>query len=350
MARGRMLVRTISTNPQVAALADSAGLSGVLIFTWLIPWIDVAGRMIVSPARLKYLVFPSLPEIDLDEIELALVASHNSGLLVLYKSQNEYCAWFPGFTDCQRGLRRNRENPSEIVACKHEDTPQCKLPLTVIEKLEDIQEDTISECNRRHKLALSRAKVRTFAHKLKSKSNIIHSPVQNGTASDVLAVFAHYRTYHPRAFKNPKSTSKEWKAIKARLAEGSTVDDLCLAIDGCHRSPWHQGRNDRKTKYDSLELITRSGSKVIEFIALAEQHPASSQPSGEGAELARVRELVQPLLRRYRVQAPIAKELRRATEVGIEKCEATMAKLRVGSTGGVLGWKEIFRLIDEENA
>ncbi len=87
----------------------------------------------------------------------------------------------------------------------------------------------------------------------------------NGTV-DIHAVFNHYKTHHPRAHRKPNSKSKEWKAIKARLADGYTVDDLKAAIDGCHRSPFHQGDNEKGIKYDSLELIMRDSSKVTQFM------------------------------------------------------------------------------------
>ena len=73
----------------------------------------------------------------------------------------------------------------------------------------------------------------------------------------VVLVFNHYRKYHPRAHKKPSSKMQEWKKIQTRLAEGYSVEDLCLAIDGCHVSPYHMGENERSRKFDSLELIVR---------------------------------------------------------------------------------------------
>jgi len=91
---------------------------------------------------------------------------------------------------------------------------------------------------------------------------------QGAPGADVRLVFDHYRTYHPRAHRKPKATSKECRLIKARLDEGYSVDDLTAAIDGCHRSPFHQGDNDRGKKFDSLELIVRDGSKVQQFMEI----------------------------------------------------------------------------------
>jgi hypothetical protein len=88
--------------------------------------------------------------------------------------------------------------------------------------------------------------------------------------SDVLAVFAHYRTHHPRAFLTPKKNSKEWKLIRARMAEGYGAEDLKRAIDGNHVSPFHCGENERGAKYNSLELIVRDGGKVQTFIEALE--------------------------------------------------------------------------------
>lgn len=91
----------------------------------------------------------------------------------------------------------------------------------------------------------------------------------------VIEVFAHYRTYHPRAFPRPAMASKEAQLIRARLKEGSTVEDLKLAIDGYHRSPYHCGQNDSGTKYQGLELIVRNGSKVAKGIDFASQYQAA---------------------------------------------------------------------------
>lgn len=87
---------------------------------------------------------------------------------------------------------------------------------------------------------------------------------------EIRAVFAHYRKYHKRAAPNPNSKSKDWQLIRARLNEGYSVADLCLAIDGCHRSAFNQGDNDRGKRYDALELIVRNSSKVTQFMDLAE--------------------------------------------------------------------------------
>ncbi len=99
------------------------------------------------------------------------------------------------------------------------------------------------------------------------------------TREDVLLVFSHYRKFHPHAHPSPQSNSIEWKAIAARMAEGYSVEDLCKAIDGCHRSPFHLGQNESGTKHTGLRIVVRDGSQIANFIAMANNPtPCPTQP------------------------------------------------------------------------
>ena len=90
-------------------------------------------------------------------------------------------------------------------------------------------------------------------------------PKKQRGSSDVRAVFGHWKRVmgHPDA----KLTREREAKVKARLAEGYTVEQLNGAVDGCKASPHHMGRNDTGTIYDDLELICRSGGKVESFVA-----------------------------------------------------------------------------------
>jgi hypothetical protein len=83
------------------------------------------------------------------------------------------------------------------------------------------------------------------------------------------AVISHYQSYHPRA----RPGAKERKKIRDRLKERHSVEDLCKAIDGCHRSPHHCGQNERGTKYQSLELIMRDASHIQQFLEVPSDPP-----------------------------------------------------------------------------
>ncbi len=98
---------------------------------------------------------------------------------------------------------------------------------------------------------------------------------------DSLAVFEHWQGV--MGHRTAKLDAKRVKAIKGRLKDGYTVDDLCRAIDGCKLSPHHQGKNDAGTIYDDIELICRDGPHVDNFRKIAERG-APSQPKKSFAE------------------------------------------------------------------
>lgn len=85
--------------------------------------------------------------------------------------------------------------------------------------------------------------------------------------NSVEVLVLHYQSYHPKA----RAGDKERAKIRARLREGYTVEELKIAIDGCHVSPYHSGNNDDGRKYQNLELILRDATKVNQFIELAAQ-------------------------------------------------------------------------------
>lgn len=62
-----------------------------------------------------------------------------------------------------------------------------------------------------------------------------------------------------------KLTKDRQSCIVARLKESYTVAHIMQAIDGCKRSEFHMGKNDKATVYDDLTLICRSGSHIEKF-------------------------------------------------------------------------------------
>lgn len=85
---------------------------------------------------------------------------------------------------------------------------------------------------------------------------------------DVQAVFSYWQTQ--RGHERAKLDDKRKKAIKARLKDGYTVGDLCLAVDGISKSSYHMGQNDSRSVYDDIELICRTAVNVDKFVKLAD--------------------------------------------------------------------------------
>lgn len=93
-------------------------------------------------------------------------------------------------------------------------------------------------------------------------------------ASQVNEVFEFWRNTLGKDSRT-KLTQKRSSKVKARLKDGFTVAELCQAIEGCAKSPFHMGQNDTGAVHDDLELICRDDSKVKRFIGIANQ---SAQP------------------------------------------------------------------------
>lgn len=123
------------------------------------------------------------------------------------------------------------------------------------------------------------------------------------TPESVLAVFNHWSIImgHTRA----RMDLKRAQVIRERMRDGYTIEDLCLAIDGCAASAFHMGENDRRQVYDSITLILRDADHVDKFIRAGEtahkmiqqrqervekEEAAKAPPSPE--EIEKVRELL----------------------------------------------------------
>ena len=70
--------------------------------------------------------------------------------------------------------------------------------------------------------------------------------------------------FHSRKIRH----QKKFDAIKARLLERYTVEQIIAAMEGGRGSPFHMGQSDPGIVYDDLTLICRNGAKLKFFINL----------------------------------------------------------------------------------
>lgn len=112
MAKGRLLMKKITADERVAQLP----LEAQLLFTWMIPHLDIEGRITGNPRLLKQQVVPHFDWLDeqvdgyLNHMESLVKNSH--GLIERWESEGVRVVFFPGFEDEQGPLRRDREAPS----------------------------------------------------------------------------------------------------------------------------------------------------------------------------------------------------------------------------------------------
>lgn len=85
-------------------------------------------------------------------------------------------------------------------------------------------------------------------------------------------IFDHWKVVHehPQAKLDAKRTKLIRKALKLY-----SPDDLKRCVDGYRRSPWHQGKNDRKQVYDDIELMLRDAKHIDEGIKLLDKPEAT---------------------------------------------------------------------------
>lgn len=67
-----------------------------------------------------------------------------------------------------------------------------------------------------------------------------------------------------------KMNAKRLAAVRARLKEGYTEDDLVAAVHGISKSAWHCGDNPSRKRYDDLLVAIRDGERVEKFRDLYE--------------------------------------------------------------------------------
>lgn len=158
--------------------------------------------------------------------------------------------------------------PSESLLPAHPDDPYGALPVVVA--LAKFREDSLSDSLSPHPSRVGARSVPVVG--------VNQSPSEK-TEVDARALFEYWqsRCSHPGA----KPTRDRLVKVRARLAEGYTAEQVRLAIDGAARGAFV---NEQGRRFDDLELICRSGSKLESFI-----DRATSNGNGRSARPAQAR-------------------------------------------------------------
>jgi len=106
-------------------------------------------------------------------------------------------------------------------------------------------------------------KSRVDKSRVDSKEVVTTPSAKANPASDL---FKYWCDVMGKNLSTSKLTAKRDKAIKARLKEGYTVEQIKQAIDGCRNDPFSMGQNDRQKPFNDIELICRTGEKLESFM------------------------------------------------------------------------------------
>ena len=111
MADGRILSKRISRSSKVAALSSDTSR---MFYSWLIPYLDVEGRLEADTKLLKADIAPLLDHITAETIQNILNELNSIGLIQLYEIDNIQYLQLVKFDELQKNLRKDRETPSKI--------------------------------------------------------------------------------------------------------------------------------------------------------------------------------------------------------------------------------------------
>ena len=96
-----------------------------------------------------------------------------------------------------------------------------------------------------------------------TNNQVKEKPSANANLS--FELFSYWCDVMGKSISTSKLTPKRDKAIKARLKEGYTTEQIKAAIDGCRNDPFSMGQNDRQKPFNDIELICRTGEKLESY-------------------------------------------------------------------------------------
>lgn len=277
MARIRTIKPEFYSSPQVV----NCSLPARLLFIGLWSFSDDAGIHPASALRLKMQVFPSDPFIEEQILEWV-----NELIAVKLIREYEFGGeryWQVAGWHHQRIDKPNYRYPlpeSSTLASRVDDevsknqhgqlkensANSCR---DVNERVASIRPRNVMECNVKKRNNKQQCQVSSETLPLSISENNPNLPALTDkqaaeAKSKVNEVFEHWKTTmaHPRAKLDKKRTTKIQQALKL----GYTVEDLKYAIDGCASNSFNMGENDRKQRYDGIELILRDAEHIEGFI------------------------------------------------------------------------------------
>ena len=108
MPEGRMIKRVISESKKLGRLKSD---SPRLLYSWLIPWLDVEGRHSADPEIIKGHIFPKVHSMTIKKIERLLQELNDEKLIILYSFDGEV---YLEFKKTIQKIDRTREAKSSI--------------------------------------------------------------------------------------------------------------------------------------------------------------------------------------------------------------------------------------------
>jgi hypothetical protein len=226
MADGRMLSKRVTRSNKIADLSSDTAR---MIYSWLIPYTDVEGRMEADPRLLKADIAPLLDHITPTVINNVLHELHKIGLILLYSAGEESKKYLQvtKFEENQKNLRKDREAPSRIPAPSPAKV-RSKSGATPAELPPNIREEKLREENIRPADA---APISPSKKESKAKKKIKTSLPKNFEISEAVKTWA--------AKKGFKRLDEHFESFKAKcMAHGYQYINWDYAFQEAIREDW----------------------------------------------------------------------------------------------------------------
>lgn len=290
MAEGRMLKKAVSDSRRLAELkTDSARL----LWTWILPYLDIEGRYFADPDLIKGKVVPRIKTFNANNIAEYLADMAEVGLITLFEYDGEKYLEYRNFKKFQR-LNPDRESKSQIPEPENSMSPQLVINEDYVNKKQLSDEDScntqqvINDNSANNQILINDDSVNTqlqlsensglfqehsastqrglnedsmitppqFKLKLKTKAKLKINEDKLKISKDIvndlnLVLGTSYK------FTTPKTI----ELINARLNEGFTIDDFKTVHRKMLKS-W--GADPKMCKY--LRPITLYGTKFESYL------------------------------------------------------------------------------------
>jgi len=205
MAEGRMLKKRISKSYKFANLKNEKAR---VLYLLLIPHVDVEGRYEASPTIIKGTVCPYIKSYTPRAIKQALNSLYEAGLILLYETGHEI------YLQIQRFHDFNNVNPLKEA--------KSAIPAPTPEQLRSNSGVTPSYSS------ISKVK----GSKVKVKESKVKEKESKVKEKNCLIIFDHWNSHSKKPWKNHQELTPETEsAIRQRLEDGYTPEQLCAAID-----------------------------------------------------------------------------------------------------------------------
>lgn len=270
MGRIRTVKPELFTHEDLFDLEKVTGMPMRVAFIGLFTCCDREGRFKWRPRTLKLAVLPH-DEIDFSRVLDALATR---GFIRKYAIDGEEFGVIPTFSKHQ--VINNRESESELP--DPAEGSYISVTWTRDARVDDAT-GTPTQGKGRERKGKER-KGREDAASKQAGLSLGLVVVDDIAKRDVVAeIFDYWK----KIMLSPGSVldDKRKKLIKSALKMGYSPADLCKAIRGCSKSPFHMGQNAQKTKQNHLGLIFRSAEYVDKFIGLDSGDAATANETME---------------------------------------------------------------------